>query len=411
MAAAVGTAERKKSSRLWWHVHQWVGLKLSILLSFVLLTGTLATISHEIDWLIDPAIRVAPASVTGSPDWAAIATTAAAHARTAKIESIDGPIGPGFAASVTMEDVDGRRRYLWIHPNTGALQGDSTWFNFARIMRDLHRRLNIPMWWGVTVVSALAGLLAVSLVTSMVVYKRWWRGFFKPIRWRDARTALGDAHRLAGVWSLAFVLVITLTGLWYLVESLGGEAPSQPKPVANAEAKAVSPAAVAQALPLALMLVRESNPSLAITSIRPPGKNDSAFVFGGQRDAILVRERANSVYVSSDGKRLLLSNDARSLSVHQRIGEMADPLHFGTMEWGKASTWWVRWLWFVFGLMLTGLSLSGVAIHMTRIGKETRAPATLHAALANMGGWRWPAAVLVAGSLILVVVRLITQVE
>ncbi|MDX5331144.1 MAG: PepSY domain-containing protein, partial [Caulobacteraceae bacterium] len=47
-------ASRKKASRIWWEVHQWVGLKFSILLSFILLTGTLATLSHEIDWLLRP---------------------------------------------------------------------------------------------------------------------------------------------------------------------------------------------------------------------------------------------------------------------------------------------------------------------------------------------------------------------
>lgn len=400
----------RKASRLWWHVHQWVGLKLSILLSFVLLTGTLATISHEIDWLIDPAIRVTPASVSGPPDWVAIAQTAADYPRTATIESIDGPIGPGFAASVTMVDVDGARRFLWIHPATGALQGDSTWFNVARILRDLHRRLNIPMWWGTTLVSALAGLLAVSLATSVVVYKRWWHGFFKPIRWRDARTAWGDAHRLAGIWSLAFVLVITLTGFWYLIESLGGDAPRLPRP-ANTAPVTMAPASIAATLPRALATARASDPGLAITGILPPGDQHDAFMFRGQRGAILVRDRANTAWVSGDGRQLLLRADGADLSAHQRIGEMADPLHFGTMEWGKAGSWWVRWVWFLFGLMLTGLAVSGIAIHTTRIARETRTPSRLTTALAGMGHWRWPALLLVLASLILVVIRLVFQTE
>lgn len=401
----------KKPARLWWHVHQWVGLKLSILLSFVLLTGTFATISHEIDWLIDPAIRVAPASVTGEPDWAAIVVTAAKHPATASIESVDAPIASAFAAGVTIKNRDGERRYLWIHPTTGQLQGDSTWFNVARILRDLHRRLNIDYGWGITLVSALAALLAVSLVTSLVVYKRWWRGFWKPIRWRDARTALGDAHRLAGVWSMAFVLVITATGLWYLLESLGGEAPRLSGPAQKPGPVIMTNMAKAEALPRALASVRGRDPGLRITSLSLPDNKTGAFVFRGQREALLVRERANTAWVSADGRRLLHRLDGQTLSVHQRISEMADPLHFGTMEWGHAKSWWVRWLWFVFGLMLTGLSVSGVAIHVTRIAREGRTAASLRSAFANMGWWRWPAATLVAGSLVLVVLRLIFRTE
>ncbi len=36
--------------RVWLNVHRWFGLKLSILMSFILITGTLATVSHEIDF-------------------------------------------------------------------------------------------------------------------------------------------------------------------------------------------------------------------------------------------------------------------------------------------------------------------------------------------------------------------------
>ncbi|MFT4935220.1 MAG: putative iron-regulated membrane protein [Pseudoalteromonas distincta] len=62
---------RKKTARVWWEVHQWAGLKFSILLSFILLTGTLATLSHGIDWLLRPAMRVDPSTVGAEVDWAA----------------------------------------------------------------------------------------------------------------------------------------------------------------------------------------------------------------------------------------------------------------------------------------------------------------------------------------------------
>ena len=55
---------RVKPARLWWLVHQWAGLKLAILLTFVFATGTLAVLSHEIDWLLQPGLRVSPATVS-----------------------------------------------------------------------------------------------------------------------------------------------------------------------------------------------------------------------------------------------------------------------------------------------------------------------------------------------------------
>lgn len=79
---------------------------------------------------------------------------------------------------------------------------------------------------------------------------------------------------------------------------------------------------------------------------------------------------------------------------HQRISEAADPLHFGT--WGGLAT---KLLWFVFGLALTGVSVSGVAIYGLRLMRAERRPAGWGPAVAvswrGMGVWRWPAVVLV----------------
>ena len=66
-------------ARSWWVVHQWVGLKLSLFLTFILFTGTLAVVSHEIDWLLQPSLRVAPATVEGPVDWLTIARNARRH--------------------------------------------------------------------------------------------------------------------------------------------------------------------------------------------------------------------------------------------------------------------------------------------------------------------------------------------
>ena len=62
---AAAPAPITKRARLWWLVHQWAGLKFSILLSFVLFTGTLAVFSAELDWAMRPALRVDMASVSG----------------------------------------------------------------------------------------------------------------------------------------------------------------------------------------------------------------------------------------------------------------------------------------------------------------------------------------------------------
>lgn len=381
-----------KKARLWWVVHQWTGLKLSLFMSFVLLTGTLAVFSHEMDWLMRPAMRVEMSSVSGPVNWPAIARNVAAHAPDAEIRSLDAPIAKAFAATATIEKPDGELRFVYAHPTTGKVQGDGHWVGAARVFRNMHRHLNMPTWLGVPIVSSLALLLAVSLGTSFVVYKKWWRGFLKPIRLRDARTAWGDFHRLAGVWSLWFVLLMILTGLWYLAESTVARAP--PHERIEVPSAGLSTADVAARLDPSLAAARAANPDLRVGRILFPSEESGAFQFQGQDEAILVRDRSNVVWTSAATGEALLVTDGRSLDVHQRISEMADPLHFGTF-----GGYWTKIPWFLFGALLTALSVSGVALYSLRLFKAERRPAAAGPAFARawrgMGAWRWPATALV----------------
>lgn len=389
--------------RLWWAVHQWVGLKLSLFLAFVLFTGTLAVLSAEIDWLLHPTLRVAPSSVEGPPRWDRIAQNAARHPGVATINYIAQPTASAFAVRVAFQRADKSRGYLHVHPTTGRVQGQQGFVDTQRVLRNLHRHLNLPVKYGVPIVGSLSILLLISVVTSFVVYRKWWRGFFKPIRWRDVRTAWGDFHRLAGVWSLWFVTLIALTGLWYLVEQLGGEAPDLPEPAVEIAALPAANAtiAAADALAASLAAARRADPALQIEMIQFPDKQSGAFVFQGQRSAWLVRSRANALWTDAATAQVVMASDGRDLSVHQRISEMADPLHFGTF-----AGYWTKIPWFLFGLLMTGLTLSGAAIYSHRIAHSARA-ATVERPIWNgmwrgMGRWRWLSAALIATGAVMI---------
>ncbi|WP_033921008.1 PepSY-associated TM helix domain-containing protein [Sphingomonas sp. 37zxx] len=390
-----GTVKRRKTSRIWWRVHQWTGLKLSLFLSFIFLTGTLATVSHEIDWLLQPALRVSPASVEGPVAWDRIAEQASRHPNVKRILDIQKPVASAFAAQVLILRANGDYGWIYAHPTTGALQGEGHYVGAARVLRNMHRHLNLPTAIGVPIVGALAFLMLVSLVTSLVVYKKWWRGFFKPIRWRDARTAWGDIHRLSGLWSLWFVALIAVSGIWYFAESVGLAAPPPPRPV-------VAPASPAVETPMPLVgdkvaaglaAVRATDPSLQIEMLIFPTDKLGAFAFQGQRGAMLVRPRANAAWTDMASGKLLLQTDATDMTLHQRISEAADPLHFGTF-----GGYWTKIPWFFCGLLLTGLAVSGVMIFTQRIARELgeAAPSFWRGSWTGMGRWRWLSVALIA---------------
>lgn len=389
------------ATRLWWQVHQWAGLKLTLLLSFVLLTGTLAVLAHEIDWLLRPAMRVDPATIT-HPDvnWAAVARTVAQREPQSRIITLSAPIDPWFAAVAVVERPiapDGTRtRFIYLHPTTGEYLGDGHWVSVQRVLRNLHRHLMLPTKYGVPLVSSLAIVMLATFVTSFVIYKRWWQGFFKPLRFERPRRAWGDAHRLAGVWSLPFLLLMILTGLWYLVESLGGAAPRiGPPPQRGAALGTVEAAAL---LPRSLAAAREAFPGLRIERIVFPTAAAAEFRIEGQYRAVLVRERANVVSTDPASATVRSVVDGRDLSIHQRISEMADPLHFGDF-----AGLWTKAMWFLFGLVLTALAISGAVIYALRIAaargqavdRDVTQSSTLTRIWLGMGVLRWPCAALI----------------
>lgn len=386
---------KRKASRLWWNVHQWVGLKLSLFMAFIMLTGTLAVVSNEIDWVLQPSLRVMPSSAQGPVDWAGIAENSARHPGVAKVWSMEAPVASAFAVKVTVEDGAGDLFYLHAHPATAVIQGEGPWAGAQRVLRNMHRHLNLPTKIGVPIVAFLGFLLLISLVTSLVVYKKWWRGFTKPLRNRDARTWWGDFHRLAGVWSLWFVALMSLTGIWYFAESLGLDAPPPPRIAMDKPAEPV-----AEGLEPAFAAALAAYPGLAVRRVLLPGEESPVLQLHGDYKAVLVRARANAVWVDPASAEVLLTTDGRDLNLHQRISEMADPLHFG--DFGG---YWTKLPWFAFGLLLTGLSLSGAAIYSLRIARERGDAPRLAQSFAGMWQdlprWRWVSAALIATGLVL----------
>ena len=99
-----------------------------------------------------------------------------------------------------------------------------------------------------------------------------------------------------------------------------------------------------------------------------------------------------------DGAVLMVAR-GENLSVHQRISEMADPLHFGTF--GGLLT---KLIWFLFGVVLTGLSVTGVMIYTLRMRRaevETARPGLAPWLWRSLGPAAYPSAALILISLAL----------
>ncbi|WP_373487505.1 PepSY-associated TM helix domain-containing protein [Blastomonas sp.] len=384
--AATGKEARRKAVPLSYWLHSIIGLKLSLFLGFVCLTGTIATVAHEIEWLYKPEVRAS--SLSGEADWGRMwdAAQIAYHdARLNGIGSYERNDAPYFAKAVSATDAKGVDFTIYVDPGTSRVKGHEYGRSFQDATRALHYYLFAPGHIPIYIVTSLGFVLILSLVTGLISYKKFWRGFFRMPRWhRDLRTVMGDIHRLVGLWSLWFVAVMGITSIWYFAEHAGVDWNTSP-PVAKTE-RAVTQIS-GEKVRRWTEIARRKMPGLAITAVHLPYEIGDPAVVQGQWRAWLVRERANAVFINPATDSVVGSRIAHRTGVGERIVHTADPLHFGTF--GGLVT---KLIWFVFGLALVGMAGSGVYIYTKRLRLavgNTRALGFLD----YLGAWKWPSVV------------------
>jgi len=396
----------RKRSRLWFDLHSWIGLKLTLFMSFVLITGTLAVISNELDWLTHDSMRVEPQTMSERASWGDIyAALHTAHPQW-QFSYIVEPIDPWFSVLVYAQTPQGQRRLVDVDPYKAEVRGDRHWMSFQRFFRNIHRHLMLPVKIGVPLVSALSLPMILSMISGLIIYKKFWRGFFNvPRRGRNTRIFNGDLHRLLGLWSLWFLIVISASSVFYLAESLGWQAPPFGKLQQAAQAEFQLEATDIDRY---AERAHEVLPGFRIAALQLPTQPGRPLVFQGYTDGTwLVRPRASYVAFDPANGELLGSHRSSDANLHQRISEMADPLHFG--YFGGITT---KLTWFVFGLGLSALSITGVIIYAKRLQKSHTAnkeaqPSSGPWAIAwqGMGYWKW------IGVAVIVVALALTPIE
>ncbi|MFM2041620.1 MAG: hypothetical protein RLY86_196 [Pseudomonadota bacterium] len=361
--------------RDWFQWHSWLGLTSGLLLFVVCWSGTVAVFSREIDWLLNPVAR---AAVMEEPIAWQRAHDAVAAARPGwTITRLNAPYAPGWPVEAWVQDPGGTTHRAFLDPATGTVTAVTSYFNVQRFLRSFHMSLFIGDWQiagvplGYWIVCLLALVLLGSLVTSLVFYRRWWRGFFT-LEWGKGPTVFWSGlHKLAGLWSLWFVLVIGSTGIWYLVEWYAPRSPAGPELPAGVQALDPPPD-----LDTLVAAAGAAYPALQLRALSLDGYPAAPLELHGQDGALLVRDRAARIWLDPRDGRVLGVQRAADLSPYHRWIDTADPLHFGDF-----AGLWSKTVWFLFGLGLSGLCLTGAWLQARR-QQRARGPRTLRRPIA-----------------------------
>ena len=369
---------KKSRSKLWFLVHSWLALPIWFFVLIVCVTGTLAVISQEIVWLANPQMRASQPS-DDAPLLSYDQLIAAIKQAEPQIlvESISRPDETHFALDVEVTYPDGRSVVVYVNPYSGVIQGTAPQFNFRAFTRALHGWWLVPFTngysWGWYLVSFLALPMLASLVTGLVVYKRFWKGFFSPtLRFRHgARIFWGDFHRLSGIWSIWFIAVISITAVWFLIEaflsdyqiSISSEPviASMSRESVPLSANGLPPPQVS--LDQAVEIARQKIPGLEASSIFLPGNAYSHLDIQGRGWYPLMFQSATLNPYSGEVAASRLLSDRTALEF---VTESMRPLHTG--DFGGL---WIKLIWFFFGLVLSMMVLSGLLIWTKRTALAT----------------------------------------
>lgn len=359
-------------SRLFFLIHSCNGMVAGLLLFVICWSGTFAVFGHELDWLVTPQARAEPGPAQSSwEDWLQAVHEASPEAH---VFSIQAPRGKRSAAIARIQDERGQARFVYIDPYRARVLGETSTYTLHRFFRNLHMSFFMGSV-GIYLVTLLAVPMLLSMITALFFYRRWWRRFLFMPR-GSGHAYWSSLHRTTGLWSLLFVLLIGLTSLWYFFELLRMDVIDGKFSHAGSDESAVHqippPATAAgDPLPMSLLLeqARSARPELEIRRIGFDFYHAGALYLEGQAGHLLVRDRANQLHLDMRTGAVLHDQSAGELPVYWRWSETADPLHFG--DFGGL---WSQSLWFVFGLILCGLILTGAWLHAGRLlrGSEQR---------------------------------------
>ncbi|KKK91142.1 hypothetical protein LCGC14_2715940, partial [marine sediment metagenome] len=134
-----------------------------------------------------------------------------------------------------------------------------------------------------------------------------------------------------------------------------------PATVAQLQSNAEQPLATSTMIGAA----QQAFPSLLIRAIQYPTKANKPVVVLGDNNDILVRLRANKVYLDAASAQVLAVQKAADLPFLARIKDTADPLHFGNFA-GLGT----KLIWALFGFLMTCICMAGLYMNWLRVKRK-----------------------------------------
>lgn len=281
-----------------------------------------------------------------------------------------------------------------LHDVPSAVPYRQEWLNGAmRFLSRLHVRLNDGEA-GRILMAAPCALSMVSIGTGFLLYPRFMKGLsFGVRRPFSQRLWWSDWHKALGILAGGWLFVLSFSGLALYLYRQGADAYQASAYQEAAQEFRPSPGAPLD-LSAALVQFRHEWPEKRVLAIFPPDEAHPFFAFevadaAANRALYAARQWA---FLSADGEKTLFAPPPAWLA----IGALASNLHFR-----NHSTLALKSLWAFFLLLSLLLTVSGLAVHITRFSKSAGTKPTVTPLFFFGAGGVWALALLPAAGLFL----------
>lgn len=365
----------KLSKRFWFQLHGWFSLPVWVLFCFICVTGTISVISHELTWLTNSQARASNPDNLPEQSKQVLIDSLKSEYPTADVMSVVS-YESYLVNAIIFTDTDKPYATAYVNQYTGEVQAINQTTSFIEFMRTLHSWLYFPWQEGYSIgyylVSAMAFVTLGALVTGLIIYKNFWHAFIQPrIRFNQgSKTLLKDLHTMGGVWSIWFMAIMSLTGIWYLVQAIMWHNEIDIEEHAPIVSEAQLPRAnniTPLDLDRAIDITKKQFGEFTPTYIMLPEHNRGMYSVMGAGDTIFYDGYSYSTSINPWTGDVAARKSPETMNTLQTLSHITDPLHYGTI-----GGIWTKIIWFLFGVILSGMSITGFMMYSKKLVKTKK---------------------------------------
>ncbi|MES2657237.1 MAG: PepSY-associated TM helix domain-containing protein [Verrucomicrobiota bacterium] len=343
--------------------HSWLGLIAGLGLLVVGLTGSMLVFKEEIDRLLAPDLVTAQDASKPRLDHDRFLAILQGELPDHKVAGWGkGPKPDSADAVYIIKTGEQEGKMLYVDPTTGLPRN-----------RDIDSNETVSDWLlklhytffadhvGELIVGIFGVIFCLLGITGVILYRNFWKTFFR-LRWKkSARIFFSDVHKMVGISSTVFNLILGITGAWWNLSHLIGHLVMEvPEPVVKTVERQWADTVSIEKLVADARVKLPGYQANWISLPHEPGGD--IMMFGSIEEQGVLRSQYGSIIVFNGATGELKSaTPASQAGVWGQILDSFRPLHYGTF--GGLP---VKILWSLGGLAPAILALSGTFLWWKR---------------------------------------------